>query len=64
VNAAPQGSSNNLAILTWRTVDVTGFNDKTWLAGVGTVHSEELHVTERHTRGGYDMINYGVTMEA
>ena len=45
-------------------VDVTGFNDKTWLAGVGTSHSEELHVTERYTRGRYDMINYGVTMEA
>jgi hypothetical protein len=44
-------------------VDVTGFNDKTWLAGVGTVHSEELHVTERYTRGRYDMINYDVTME-
>src|SRR3984957_18591896 len=44
-------------------VDVTGFNDKTWLAGVGTIHSEKLHVTERYTRGRYDMINYDVTME-
>ena len=44
-------------------VDVTGFNDKTWLAGVGTIHSEELHVIERFTRGRYDMINYDVTME-
>ncbi len=26
-------------------VDVTGFNDQTWLAGVGTIHSEELHVS-------------------
>ena len=31
-------------------VDVTSFNDKTWLAGVGTIHSEKLHVTERYTR--------------
>ena len=23
-------------------VEVTGFNDNTWLAGVGTVHSESL----------------------
>ncbi len=44
-------------------VDVTGFNEKTWLAGVGTIHSENLHVTERFTRSSYDMINYDVTME-
>ena len=30
-------------------VDVTGFNTKTWLIGVGTVHSENLRVTERYT---------------
>jgi len=44
-------------------VDVTGFNTKTWLAGVGTVHSEQLHVTERYTRDSYDTIRYDVTME-
>jgi len=44
-------------------VDVTGFNDKTWLAGVGTIHSEKLHVTERYTRDTYDTIRYEVTME-
>jgi hypothetical protein len=44
-------------------VDVTGFNDKTWLTGVGTIHSEDLHVTERYTRSRYDMIHYDVTME-
>jgi hypothetical protein len=44
-------------------VDVTGFNDKTWLAGVGTIHTEALHVIERYTRSSYDMINYDVTME-
>jgi hypothetical protein len=44
-------------------VDVVGFNDKTWLAGVGTIHSEKLHVTERYTRDGYDTIRYDVTME-
>ena len=31
-------------------VDVTGFNDKTWLAGTGTFHSDALHIVERYTR--------------
>jgi hypothetical protein len=44
-------------------VDVIGFNDKTWLAGVGTVHSEKLRVTERYTRDTRDTIFYDVTME-
>jgi len=44
-------------------VDVVGFNDKTWLAGVGSVHSEKLRVTERYTRDTYDTIRYDVTME-
>src|SRR5689334_17053800 len=30
-------------------IDVIGFNDKTWLGGVGTVHSEDMHVVERFT---------------
>jgi hypothetical protein len=44
-------------------VDVVGFNEKTWLAGVGTIHSDKLHVTERYTRDTYDTILYDVTME-
>lgn len=44
-------------------VEVVGFNDKSWLAGVGTVHSEELRVTERYTRDSFDTIRYEVTME-
>jgi hypothetical protein len=44
-------------------VDVTGFNDKTWLTGTGTLHSESLHVTERYTRVDKNQINYDVTME-
>jgi hypothetical protein len=44
-------------------VDVTGFNDKTWLAGVGSIHSEQLRVTERYTRDTFDTIRYQVTME-
>ena len=43
-------------------VDVIGFNDKTWLAGTGTFHSEALHITERYTRVDRDRINYEVTM--
>jgi hypothetical protein len=44
-------------------IDVIGFNDKTWLAGTGTFHSDALHVTERYTRVDKDRINYEVTME-
>jgi hypothetical protein len=44
-------------------VDVTGFNDKTWLGPTGTFHTEALHVTERYTRVDYNTINYDVTME-
>jgi hypothetical protein len=44
-------------------VDVVGFNDKTWLAGVGSIHSEKLRVTERYTRDSYDTIRYDVAME-
>lgn len=44
-------------------VDVTGFNDKTWLTSTGTFHSESLHLTERYTRVDKDRINYDVTME-
>ena len=44
-------------------VDVIGFNDKTWLAGAGTFHSDALHITERYTRVDKDQINYEVTME-
>lgn len=44
-------------------VDVRGFNDKTWLQGIGTVHSEDLRVTERYTRDSFETIIYEVTME-
>ena len=44
-------------------VDVTGFNDKTWLISTGTFHTEALHVTERYTRVDYDTINYEATMD-
>ena len=44
-------------------VDVTSFNLKTWLSGVGTIHSEKLHVTERYTRDTFDTIRYEVTLQ-
>ena len=44
-------------------VDVTSFNDKTWLTATGTFHTEALHVTERYTRTDQDTIQYEATME-
>jgi hypothetical protein len=44
-------------------VDITSFNDKTWLAGTGTFHSDALHIVERYTRVSKDRIDYEVTME-
>jgi hypothetical protein len=44
-------------------VDVTSFNDQTWLTGVGSIHTEQLRVTERYTRDSYDTIRYEATME-
>jgi len=44
-------------------VDVVAINDKTWLTGTGTLHSDALHVTERYTRIDKDQINYEATME-
>jgi hypothetical protein len=44
-------------------VDSIAFNDKTWLTGTGTFHSESLHVTERYTRVDKDQINYEATIE-
>jgi hypothetical protein len=44
-------------------VDVIGFNEKTWLAGVGTIHSDKLHVVERYTRDSADTVRYQVTLE-
>ena len=44
-------------------VDMTGFNDKTWLIGTGTFHTDALHITERYTRVDKDQINYEAVME-
>jgi hypothetical protein len=44
-------------------VDVTGFNDKTWLSGAGTIHSEKLHVVEKFTRMDENTIVYESRVE-
>jgi len=44
-------------------IDVTGFNDRTWLDGAGHFHSDALHVVERYTRTPQDTIHYEVTAE-
>ena len=43
-------------------VDVTGFNDKTWLSGTGSFHSEALHVVERFQINSDDTITYTATV--
>ena len=44
-------------------VDVTGFNDKTWLPGAGHFHSEDLHVVERLRRVNHDTLTIDTTIE-
>ena len=43
-------------------VDVTNFNDDTWLGSDGYFHSEKMHVVERLTRKG-DVLTYTATVE-
>src|SRR4051812_19195564 len=43
-------------------VDVTNFNDDTWLGSDGYFHSEKMHVVERLTRKG-DVMTYQATVE-
>jgi hypothetical protein len=44
-------------------VDVTGFNDQTWFDRSGNFHSDALHVVERYTPAGPDVIAYEATIE-
>jgi len=44
-------------------VDVTGFNDKTWIGPVGSFHSEAMHLIERYTRVDANRVNYEATVE-
>ena len=44
-------------------VDVTGFNDQTWFDRSGNFHSDALHVVERYTRTGADVIQYEAAID-
>src|SRR6516164_11029737 len=44
-------------------IDVTGFNDSTWFDRAGNFHSDALHVVERYTRSGPDVISYEASIE-
>jgi len=44
-------------------IDVTGLDDRTWLDRAGDFHSDALHVVERYTMMGPDMLNYEATIE-
>ena len=44
-------------------VDVTGMNDLTWLDRSGNFHSDALHVVERYTPAGANVLNYEATIE-
>jgi hypothetical protein len=43
-------------------VDVSNFTDATWLDRSGNFHSDALHVTERYTPRGKDVIQYEATI--
>lgn len=44
-------------------VDVTSFNDKTWIGPTGSFHSTDMHVVEKFTRVDDNRINYEATVE-
>jgi hypothetical protein len=44
-------------------VDVADFNDMTWLDEAGSPHSDALHVVERFTRTGPEIISYEAVIE-
>jgi hypothetical protein len=44
-------------------IDVTGFNDQSWLDRAGNWHTENLKVVERYTMLGPDHIQYEATLE-
>ena len=42
-------------------VESYGYNDKTWLDGNGSPHTEALRVTERYRRGNFGHMDIEVT---
>ena len=44
-------------------IDVRGFNEETWFDRAGNYHSDALHVVERYTPAGRDILDYEATIE-
>jgi hypothetical protein len=44
-------------------VDVTNFNEETWLDSHGSIHSDALHVVERWTLAGPTRIDFEATFD-
>jgi hypothetical protein len=44
-------------------VDTIGFNDKTWIAGAASIHSESMHVVERYTLNDDDSMTFEAMVE-
>ena len=44
-------------------VDTVGFNDKTWISGTGTIHSEKMHVVERYTLNDDGSLSWAATVD-
>jgi hypothetical protein len=44
-------------------VDTVGFNDKTWISGIGSIHSEDMHVVERYTRNDDGSLTWEAKVE-
>src|SRR6516165_628217 len=64
---APVDSWMGQSVARWEgdtlVVDVTGFNDQSWLDRAGDFHSDALHVVERYTRTAPDILSYEATIE-
>ncbi len=43
-------------------IDVTGLDERSWFDRAGDFHSDELHVVERYTPMGPDVLNYEATI--
>jgi uncharacterized protein DUF6152 len=44
-------------------VDSIGFNEKFWFSNGGMPHTTQLHLVERFTRAGTNLLNYQVTID-
>jgi hypothetical protein len=44
-------------------LDVTGLDERTWLDRAGNFHSDALHVVERYTPAGPDILSYEAAIE-